>query len=96
MRNAFEAISGGGNITVSTTTEFGTVRIDFTDSGSGISESDMQHIFDPFFTTKEHGTGLGLSVCYGIIRAHDGDLRYKSKQGKGTTASVILPVDDHE
>jgi len=94
MRNAFEAMNDGGSITVSTGIESGTVRIDFTDTGSGISENDMLHIFDPFFTTKEHGTGLGLSVCYGIINAHDGDLRYKSKQGHGTTASVVLPVND--
>ncbi|HEX9935071.1 MAG TPA: PAS domain S-box protein, partial [bacterium] len=91
MRNAFEAIDHGGTITVSTAPDGGDVRVDFTDTGGGISENDIPHIFDPFFTTKEHGTGLGLSVCYGIVRAHDGDLRYKSQFGVGTTASVLLP-----
>jgi PAS domain S-box-containing protein len=94
MRNAFEAMEGGGTITVSTAADDDEVRIDFTDTGSGISESDLLHLFDPFFTTKEHGTGLGLSVCYGIIKVHNGDLRYKSKVGQGTSASVVLPVDD--
>ena len=58
----------------------------------GISEKNMKNIFDPFFTTKEHGTGLGLSVCYGIIKAHDGDLKYTSQPGEGTTASISLPI----
>jgi PAS domain S-box-containing protein len=91
MRNAFEAMENGGTITVSTSAADDEVKIDFIDTGSGISENDLLHIFDPFFTTKEHGTGLGLSVCYGTVKAHNGDLRYTSKLGQGTTASVTLP-----
>jgi PAS domain S-box-containing protein len=94
MRNAFEAMEGGGTITVSTAAEQDEVRIDFTDTGGGIPEGDLQHLFDPFFTTKEHGTGLGLSVCYGIVKAHNGDLRYKSRVGRGTTATVTLPLEN--
>jgi PAS domain S-box-containing protein len=92
IRNAADAMPKGGKITITTALEEDNVRIDFTDTGEGISESDMRLIFDPFFTTKEHGTGLGLSVCYGIIKAHGGDLKYSSKLGKGTTATVVLPV----
>jgi len=94
LRNAFEAITDGGTITVVTKHKGDDIQIDFTDTGDGISESDMQQIFDPFFTTKEHGTGLGLSVCYGIVKSHNGDLKYTSRLGEGTTASIQLPISD--
>ncbi|MCK5082521.1 MAG: PAS domain-containing sensor histidine kinase, partial [Candidatus Omnitrophica bacterium] len=45
-----------------------------------------------FFTTKDKGAGLGLSVCYGIVKVHEGQLRYKSISGQGTTATLILPI----
>jgi two-component system, sporulation sensor kinase E len=91
LRNSFEAMNKEGVILISTFTNNDNVQIDFKDTGSGISDSDMENIFNPFFTTKEHGTGLGLSVCYGIIKAHNGDLKYTSKPGEGTTASILLP-----
>ncbi|MFH1846275.1 MAG: PAS domain S-box protein [Candidatus Omnitrophota bacterium] len=92
IRNAAEAMPEGGNITIVTSEENGNVRVDCVDEGGGISEEDMENIFDPFFTTKENGTGLGLSVCYGMIKAHGGTLTYKSNPGKGTTATVLLPA----
>jgi PAS domain S-box-containing protein len=92
LQNAFEAISGDGTITISTSQKDGYVQIDFNDTGRGIAENDMEKLFDPFFTTKENGTGLGLSACYGIIKAHNGDIRYSSKLGDGTTATVLLPI----
>ena len=92
LRNSFEAMTEGGSVTVKTSYDEDNVRIDFTDTGSGISEEDLKKILDPFFTTKKHGTGLGLSVCYGILQAHGGDLKYTSKLGEGTTATVLLPV----
>ncbi|MBD3425875.1 MAG: PAS domain S-box protein [Candidatus Omnitrophica bacterium] len=91
LRNSADAMSEGGTITIDVTMEGPNIRIDVIDTGTGISESDMKLMFDPFYTTKEHGTGLGLSVCYGIIKAHGGDLWYTSKVGKGTTASIVLP-----
>ncbi len=94
LRNAFEAMPDGGTITVTAAPDGDTVRIDFDDQGTGISEADMARMFDPFFTTKENGTGLGLSVCYGIVQAHKGDLKYRSRAGKGTTATLILPAAD--
>ncbi|MDD3088669.1 MAG: PAS domain S-box protein [Candidatus Omnitrophica bacterium] len=93
LRNAHEAMPHGGSITISTYTDGDFLRADFQDTGSGIGEEDMRRIFDPFFTTKETGTGLGLSVCYGIMKLHGGELRYSSEQGKGTRASVLLPLD---
>ncbi|MFC1548613.1 PAS domain S-box protein [Candidatus Omnitrophota bacterium] len=94
LRNAADAMPDGGSITITTSLEGSRVRIDFTDSGEGITEENMKLILDPFFTTKEHGTGLGLSVCYGILRSHGGDLRYTSEPGEGTTAIAILPATD--
>jgi two-component system NtrC family sensor kinase len=72
----------------------GAVELLFIDQGSGIPPENLKKIFEPFFTTKGvgKGTGLGLSVSYGIIRSHGGEIRVDSTVGKGTTFSVILPV----
>jgi PAS domain S-box-containing protein len=96
LRNAQEAMTKGGSIKISTYVEDGHIRMDFRDTGSGISEENIKNIFDPFFTTKEHGTGLGLSVCYGIVKAHGGELRYSSEPGNGTMATVVLPLTSQE
>lgn len=92
-RNSADAmIPRGGTLTIKTSAEGGFVKTDVTDTGSGISEENLLKVFDPFFTTKEHGTGLGLSVCYGIIQSHGGELKYTSEVGKGTTATILLPA----
>ena len=64
------------------------------DDGPGIPNELVSKIFDPFFTTKEAGagTGLGLSVCYGIVKEHGGELHVKSEEGKGTTFTIELPL----
>ena len=82
----------GGTITITTTTEGDNLRMEFVDTGNGISKEDLKNIFDPFFTTRDQGTGLGLSVCYGIIKAHSGEMKYESEPGKGTTAIISLPL----
>jgi signal transduction histidine kinase len=71
--------------------EFACVRV--TDRGAGIEAEHVQHIFEPFFTTKDvgEGTGLGLSVAYGIVRDHGGWIAVKSEVGKGTEFAVYLP-----
>ncbi len=93
LRNAFDAMTNQkGLITISTLKENELIQIDIADTGIGIPEKNMKNIFNPFFTTKEHGTGLGLSVCYGIIKAHNGDLKYTSTPGEGTIVSVSLPI----
>jgi signal transduction histidine kinase len=73
----------------------GAIEISFTDNGSGISEENLNKIFEPFFTTKEvgQGTGLGLSVSYGIIKDHGGEIKVKSKLGAGTTFTVMIPLE---
>ena len=92
LGNAAEAMESAGEITIHTRRQGDLIRIDFMDNGSGMPADVVQRIFDPFFTTKEEGTGLGLSVCYGIIRNHGGELLYESAPGKGTTATVLLPA----
>ena len=93
VKNASEAMESGGSITVSTSKEGGKARIAFKDTGSGIPEEVMKNIFDPFYTTKDDGTGVGLSVCYGLIKDHGGELRYESKPGEGTTAIITFPME---
>jgi two-component system NtrC family sensor kinase len=69
------------------------VMVRIADTGCGISGENLERIFDPFFTTKDQqGTGLGLSVSYGIVENHGGDIRVESSTNKGTAFTVRLPV----
>ena len=70
--------------------------VDFTDTGHGIPADALEHIFDPFFTTKDvgKGSGLGLSISFGIVEEHRGWLDVKSETGKGTCVAVYLPLPD--
>lgn len=94
--NAAEAMDGNGQLKLTTRhlSADGIVEIQFSDTGHGISEEDLDRIFDPFFTTKEvgHGTGLGLAISYGIIKEHKGTITVESQVGKGTTFTIRLPV----
>lgn len=94
--NASHAIESNGAITVRTGTnnDKSQVQIEVVDNGKGIAPENLTRIFEPFFTTKPAGigTGLGLSVSYGIIRKHNGKIEVFSEIGKGTTFRVTLPV----
>ncbi|MBI4800792.1 MAG: GAF domain-containing protein [Desulfarculus sp.] len=94
VMNAAQAMDKGGHLTIRTRVQEGWVRIEFQDSGPGIPAAHLPLIFDPFFTTKPvgQGTGLGLSICDRIVSATGGRLDVKSKQGKGTTFTVLLPA----
>jgi PAS domain S-box-containing protein len=92
LNNAKEAITNEGTIEITTSQENDFLRIDFKDTGIGISAEELERIFEPFFTTKEKGTGLGLPVCFSIIKAYNGELKFKSSPGQGTTATVLLPI----
>ena len=85
---------GGGNLFIKTEKIKNTIQISFEDDGPGIAEANLVHLFDPFFSTREvgQGTGLGLSVCYGIITEHDGQIYVKSQLGKGSVFTIELPV----
>ncbi|MFH1524105.1 MAG: ATP-binding protein, partial [Chloroflexota bacterium] len=94
LLNASESMPFGGSITIHTYTENEEyVCLKITDTGSGITEEDLERIFDPFFTTKsDKGTGLGLSVSYGIIERHGGKIDVQSKVHEGTTFTIKLPL----
>jgi two-component system NtrC family sensor kinase len=98
--NAAEAMEAGGELTVTTrmSPDGESAEIKFTDTGCGIPSENLDKIFDPFFTTKEigRGTGLGLSVSYGIITRHKGIIKVQSRIGCGTTFTIILPVKRKE
>lgn len=92
--NASQAIPEKGTIYVSTAKSGDTVTIVVRDTGDGIRPEIIEKIFDPFFTTKDvgKGSGLGLSICYGIIATHGGTINVSSKHKKGTTATIELPL----
>lgn len=83
-----------GTITIRNGIEGENVWVEVADTGSGIAPESLQKIFDPFFTTKPvgQGTGLGLSLSYGIVKKHRGDISVRSEVGVGTTFRVELPV----
>jgi len=72
------------------------VLISIQDNGSGIPKSVLDKIFNPFFTTKPSGkgTGLGLSLSYDIVKAHGGELKVDTKEGEGTTFTIVLPANN--
>ena len=97
--NAGQAMPEGGTLNVSTVylEADKAIQIIIEDTGTGISREEIEKIFDPFFTTKsQDGTGLGLSVTYGIVKNHGGNIDVQSVEGEGTRFSIFLPVDNSE
>lgn len=107
--NARDAMPQGGTLTISTsvtmadattTSQFTSVKpgpfvcVKVSDSGTGIEKDIQSRIFEPFFTTKDHGTGLGLSVLYGVVQNHGGFINLDSETGRGTTFTLFLPRSD--
>lgn len=94
VSNALEAMPRGGKLLVSTShlPEEGKIAIEFRDTGRGISSKEKKYIFDPFYSTKTNGTGLGLSISQRIIDDHRGSTEVKSRKGRGTTFTIVLPV----
>jgi signal transduction histidine kinase len=95
LLNSKDAMREGGRVDISVTKKDGQAEIDFSDRGTGIDESDLPNIFEPFFTTKkDQGTGLGLAVCYGVVRSHDGTISAANNPGGGATFTVKFPLID--
>ncbi len=94
LMNAVQAIPGRGKITLRSDVADGAIRIRIGDDGAGIAADALPRIFDPFFTTRDvgGGTGLGLTVCRDIVRAHGGRIEAESELGKGSLFTVYLPL----
>jgi signal transduction histidine kinase len=92
--NARDAMPSGGIVEIRTAAHNGSVEVEIIDTGGGIPRENLHRIFDPFFTTKSsgRGTGLGLSVSYGIVKEHAGKVDVRSTPGKGTSFRLEFPV----
>ncbi len=95
FKNAKEAMPKGGTLFIRTGRGDHRILIHIRDTGIGIAEEIKDKIFEAFFTTKQKvkGVGLGLSVCYGIIKDHGGEIKVESEEGKGTTFTISLPIE---
>ena len=97
INNSFQAMPDGGVIKIVARKTDAEIEVEISDNGAGISAENLERIFEPFFTTKPpgEGTGLGLSVCYGIVRSWGGRIEAESKSGAGTKMRISIPVKDH-
>jgi two-component system, sporulation sensor kinase E len=91
-KNAMQAMTGGGTLTVQTDATSDAVWISISDTGSGIPPEVLTRIFEPFYTTKKKGSGLGLMIVQRIVREHGGRIELESRAGRGTTFRVWLPL----
>jgi two-component system, LuxR family, sensor kinase FixL len=94
LKNALEAMPGGGEITITTRVRGAYAEISIADTGEGMAPEVAANIFQPYFTTKEKGTGVGLAVCQSIIQEHGGTIRVESTPGQGTTFTIQLPLGE--
>jgi len=94
--NAIEAMPGGGRLSIHSRLDSSrsNALVTIKDTGCGIAKDNLDHIFDPFFTTKEEGegTGLGLPIVYGVVKAHKGSIEVNSQHGEGASFILTLPI----
>jgi PAS domain S-box-containing protein len=96
VKNASQAMTTGGTLTLQTGETSDGVWVSVTDTGGGIPQEQINRIFEPFYTTKKKGSGLGLMVVQRIIRAHNGRIELESNVGKGTTFRIWLPLHERK
>jgi signal transduction histidine kinase len=96
INNAMDAMPEGGTLTIRSTVNAKSVEVSFDDTGSGISLENLNNLFQPLFTTKSKGIGLGLLICKRFVDAHKGTITVTSKQGKGTTFTVSIPLNEEK
>jgi len=94
IKNAIQAMTRGGTLTLQTGQGVDGVWVSVADTGGGIPEVQLNRIFEPFFTTKKKGTGLGLMIVQRIVREHGGRIELESHQGKGTVFRIWLPLQE--
>ncbi|MBH0162111.1 PAS domain S-box protein [Fictibacillus sp. 26RED30] len=92
LKNAIDSMDDGGEITIQAQMMDSQIHVYVKDQGCGIPRNRIEKMCEPFYTTKEKGTGLGLMISSKIMKEHNGELRFSSIEGKGTTASMVLPV----
>ncbi len=90
--NAYQAMSGGGKLTIKCQDMKGNLSLTIADTGCGISKDNMKKLFDPLYTTKPQGVGLGLTVSKNLTEANSGSIEVKSEEGVGSTFIVNLPI----
>ena len=96
IKNAMQAMTKGGTLTLQTGEGGDGVWVSVADTGGGIPQEQINRIFEPFFTTKKKGTGLGLMIVQRIVRAHGGKIELESHTGRGTTFRVWLPLHERK
>jgi len=96
IKNAMQAMTKGGVLTVSTGSGREGVWVSVSDTGCGIPEEQLNRIFEPFFTTKKKGSGLGLMIVQRIVREHNGLIKLESQPGRGTTFRIWLPAHERQ
>jgi signal transduction histidine kinase len=98
LNNSFDALEEKGKLKIKTFSDDRFIVMKFMDNGKGIKTDNLEKIFDPFYSTKEvgKGTGLGLFISYNIIQIYNGTIEVTSKEGKGTTVTLKLPVPENK
>lgn len=96
VKNAAQAMTTGGTLTLQTGENSEDVWVSVADTGGGIPQEQINRIFEPFYTTKKKGTGLGLMIVQRIVRAHNGRIELDSQEGRGTTFRIWLPLHERK
>lgn len=94
VKNAMQAMSKGGTLTLATGESSEGVWVSVADTGCGIADEHLKRIFEPFYTTKKKGTGLGLMIVQRVVRSHNGRIELDSRAGRGTVFRIWLPLHE--